>query len=135
MKLDSEDLTGLAALLLRRFPTDEARSEVLRAAGVEDPGDWSMALQHAQAAGRLAALLRLAAQAHPDDENLQGIAATLDRPQVPKVAFAVAGVALVVLIGGAIAWYGSADEKINRIADERATDRPAGVVVAVPCWL
>ena len=143
MRLDTEDLTGLAALLTRRFSTAEERSELLRSAGLEDPGDWPTALLQAQEAGVLARLLRRAAQTYPGDENLQGVAATFGRPfalydlvsggdRTSRVAFAAAGMVLFMLIVGAIAWYGSADDKINRIVDEKTVDRPVAAVVAAP---
>lgn len=120
VNLDPEELAGLAAVLSRRFATDTERSGLLEAAGLGGPGDWPALVLRAQQEGQLSRLVDAAARARPDDENLRALAQTLGPTPVPRSAFVAAGGVLILLGVAAAAWYGSADDKINRIVEQKS---------------
>ena len=121
MKLDSEELEGLAAVLERRFPPGNPRQELLREAGVDDADAWSAIVHDAAESGALERLVAVASRMRPDDENLQALSDALGGG-VPRAAFVAAGAVLVLLGVGAGAWYTSADDKISAIADEAPSE-------------
>lgn len=128
MKLDPDDLQGLAAFCAKRFPSVGERTRFAGRVGLDAPGDapdaWGRLLQEAQARGVLPRLLRALAEAAPGDQNLQTALGLIDDEAPPRgriVAVAVAGLALLVM-AGVWAWWSAAGE---------ADAVPAGVRPAV----
>jgi hypothetical protein len=117
VRLDSEELAGLAQVLERRFSAPDQRQQLLSEAGVDGAGDWISVVSAAQESGALSRLVQAASRRRPEDENLQAMAETLGVSPVPRSAFVAAGVVLLVLAGSAAAWYGSADDKINGLVE------------------
>ena len=124
MNLDSEELEGLAAVLERRFPPGNPRQQLLGEAGVDNAESWSTIVRHAADSGALPRLVGIASRMRPDDENLKAVSEALGAG-MPREAFVAAGAVLVLLGVGAVAWYTSADDKINAIADEPVVEAPA----------
>lgn len=103
MEFGNDELRDLAVFCARRFPDPAARARLLSAAGLgplveaEDdeptaprrPGGsvaeaaWAELLRHAQAQGRLEALLRAMVAAAPGDRNLAEAAALIAGPPPP----------------------------------------------------
>ena len=131
MRLDSEELAGLAQVLERRFSAPDQRQQLLSEAGVDGAGDWTAVVSSAQESGALSRLVQCASRRRPDDENLKSMADALGVNAVPRSAFVAAGVVLLVLAASAAAWYGSADDKINGLVVADAPSQPEPPVVAL----
>lgn len=122
MDLDRDELEELVAFFAKRFGDPEERAALLAAVGVAD-GEWSTVIPNA--GDRLGAIAAEAAVRRPKDPNLAELDSTLNATAVPlKVAIA-AGAALLLIAVGAAAWYGTADEHIEK----RQPDSPPEVVV------
>ncbi|HJN75803.1 MAG TPA: hypothetical protein QGF58_17875 [Myxococcota bacterium] len=125
MHLDRAELDELVSFFAKRFSDPEERAALLADVGLQD-AEWASAIQAAGA--RLPALAKAAAARRPKDPNLAQLAETLDPPNVPlRAAIAAGGVLLVIAIGAA-AWYGTADEHIEK----RQPDVPAQALAPSP---
>jgi hypothetical protein len=150
MELDPNATTDLTAFFTKRFPSPEDRAVLARDARItfreptsDDPMvAWGGLVTRAQEQAALPRLANCAARRRPSDENLQGVAATLNgrswpaapRPQSSMVWKQVGALAALVTIAGA-AWAvraPRADATDRHDADVSIESADVETVAAVP---
>jgi hypothetical protein len=117
MQLEQRELEELAAFFAKRFGDLAAREELAARAAVEvDAGQgWSAILSAASEQGKMGALAAAAVDRRPDDDNLRELAGTLKDEGVSTRVMAVAAAVLLLLGLGGAAWYGSADNHLEKL--------------------
>ncbi len=129
MEPEAQERAAVAKFFAKRFPTDDDRHDLARAAGVQvlstpstsAVSGWERMITEAQSRGKLGRLARAAAKTDPEDLNLQRAAALLARGDSFVWPWAVAGgavaipAAAVALVAG-VAWLAGAFEPSAAVA-------------------
>ena len=120
MQLEQRELSELASFFAKRFGDLASQEGLVAQAGirVDAAEGWPAIIEAAAEQQRLGALAQAALDRRPEDDNLREMAATLPDERVPMKVMLAAGAVLLALGLGAAAWYGSADEHIEKLHPE-----------------